>query len=50
MLRLLLQVEAMYKRVRKLKRAADALGPLMDAAEAEREYLEEVEQVNGRCR
>jgi predicted ribosome quality control (RQC) complex YloA/Tae2 family protein len=35
------QAEALYKRARKLKRAAGAVAPLLEAAEAEVEYLEQ---------
>ncbi|GBF97380.1 hypothetical protein Rsub_11027 [Raphidocelis subcapitata] len=37
------QAEALYKRARKLRRAVDAVTPLLEAADAEVEYLEQVE-------
>ncbi|KAI8474844.1 MAG: fibronectin-binding protein A N-terminus-domain-containing protein [Monoraphidium minutum] len=37
------QAEAMYKRARKLRRAVGAVGPLLEAARSEAEYLEQVE-------
>jgi predicted ribosome quality control (RQC) complex YloA/Tae2 family protein len=36
------QAEALYKRARKLRRAVDAVQPLLEAAEQEAEYLETV--------
>jgi hypothetical protein len=35
-------LEALYKKARKLRRGADALVPLVEAAQAEVSYLEEV--------
>lgn len=35
--------EALYKRARKLRRAVDAVQPLLEAAQQEASYLEEVE-------
>lgn len=32
----------MYKRARKLRRASDAVGPLLEAAQEELEYIEQV--------
>lgn len=37
------QAEALYRRARKLRRAVDAVTPLLEAAEREVEYLEQVE-------
>jgi hypothetical protein len=36
------QAEALYKRARKLRRAVDAVQPLLEAAQQEAEYLETV--------
>jgi predicted ribosome quality control (RQC) complex YloA/Tae2 family protein len=35
--------EALYKKARKLRRATDALAPLLEAAQGEVEYLEQLE-------
>jgi predicted ribosome quality control (RQC) complex YloA/Tae2 family protein len=43
------QAEALYKRARKLRRAVNAVQPLLEAAQQEAEYLETVRQRKGCC-